>query len=523
MTRNIGDRPARPGIAAASLTLLAVVMGLAATPDRLPAQQPGPASRLLEVNHWAYEYLRRLHSAGYLSRLDLLRQPLTRGEIARQLATVAADSFPEPQASWMRLLRAEFAAERAPTPGPRVGAVLLGGATAANSQRLDALRPKGSGGVWPRGQVGGWVQSGLFVGETRVLGDTYLVHDPDGRRPSLRLGGISDHTYVSLGGNWGRVVLGRFANNWAEAGARGLLISDNSLSFPQIAVQLGWGRLGVQAFTAQLDTLGGTRRYLAGNRLAYAGRHAALAFTEAILYSAAGAGVSLQLLNPFTPLLFEHENPPDENRSENLMLGAQFWAGGGSWDVYGDGLLDDVDIHPDSQFARRAPTRYAVTLGARWRPLGPGVEANFSYQRVSSYAYRTYRPEERYDYLGRGLGENFADYDRLTVSVDVFAPIRGLRVTPVFALLRQGEGDYRNPFPGDSTFRKSPSLFLGVVERTYRFSIRGRYQPTPHLWLAWDAGQNLVRNAGHSTGIKRSKFVALAELGLRFDWERRPR
>lgn len=516
-----GDTPRQPRSRPYPVTrlgLLIVLVSLVCPPGVLPAQQLGPGSRLLEVSHWAYEYLRRLRSAGYLSHLDLLRQPLTRREVRRELAKLGPDSLPEPQASWVRLLRAEFPPESDPPARPRAGALVLGGATAASSQRLDALRPTGSGGVWLRGEFGAWVESGLFAGETRVLGDTYLVHDPDGRVPTLPLGGMSDHTYASLGGDWGRVVLGRFSNNWAEAGTRGLLLSDNPLSYPQVAVQLERGRVAFQAFTAQLDTLGGTMRYLAGNRAVYVGPHASIAFTEAILYSAAGAGVSLQLLNPFSFLLFEHENPPDENRSENLMLGMQFWYGGGSWDVYGDGLLDDIDINPDPQFARRAPTRFGATLGARWRPLGPRVEANVAYQRVSSYAYRTYRLQERYEYFGRGLGENFADYDRLEFALDVFPSVRGLRLTPSFELLRQGEGDLRATFPDDSTFRAGPSLLLGVVERTHRVALRGRYQPMRALWVGWDIGTNFVQHAEHVPGSRSTKFIALGELGVRFDF-----
>jgi len=499
------------------LLLLALAFGGSQVRGAPAWAQAGPVgSRLVAADHWAYEYVRRLHGAGYLTGLDLLRQPMTRREIALRIAVVNPDSLPEPATSWLRLLREEFAAELEPADGARAGLVLAAGATAANTRRLDPFRPLGEGSVWSRAGAGAWVETGAFAAETRVVADAYLKHDPDGRSPYLRMGARTDHTYLSFGGNTGNLFLGRVARNWAPPGLPGLLVSNNPLSYPQVGMDLRFGRAGFQAFTAQLDTLEGTRRFLAANRVAYLAPRLTIAVTEALLY-ATNSGLSLQLLNPFTALLFEHEAPPDENWSQNLMLGLQVWHGGGDWEVYGEGLLDDIDVNPDSGL-RRAPARYAVMLGMKWRPRGPRVETNTEYRRVSAYAYRSYQMTSRYDYLSRGLGDHFADYDRLSVSVDVFPPLRGLRLTPAFDLLRQGEGDYRLAFPADSAFRRSSSLFLGIVERTYRIGLRGRYQPTRHFWLTWDAGHNVIRNAGHVPGASRSKLVVLVTAGARLEF-----
>ena len=500
-----------------------VLIGLAGVPGQVLFAQTRPlGSRLLETDHWADEYLRRLRSQGYLPGLDPLAQPYTRSEVTRGLAALMPDTLPEPAASWVRLLRAEFAGELAPGRSPRVGAVVLGGVRGATSQRLDELRPMSPGGVWPWGEVGGWFASGPLTAETRVLGDTYLRRDPDGRAPGLRVAGLSDHTYLSLAAGPADIVLGRLTRNWAPPGTHGLLLSDNPLGYPQLGLDVRLGRFALQAFNAELDTLAANHRYLAANRVAYVGRTLTVAFMESILYSAGNAGPSWQLLNPFTVLLFEHENPPAEDRAENLMLGAQLWYRAGKFDFYGEGLLDDIDVRPDSGLSR-APTRYGLTLGARWRPFGPVAEASAEYQRGSAYAFRSYRAQDRYDYLSRGLGTNFADYDRLSLAVDLFPPISGLRLTPAAQLLRQGQGDLRTPFPSDATFRNSPAMFLGVVERTYRLALRGRYQPRPQLWVTVDIGQNLVRNAGHVAGASDTKFVALGAMGLRFHFGPRSR
>jgi len=121
------------------------------------------------------------------------------------------------------------------------------------------------------------------------------------------------------------------------------------------------------------------------------------------------------------------------------------------------------------------------------------------------------------------LGENFADYDQWSITADVFPPVAGLTLTPTFVALRQGEGDFRIAMPSDSVFRLSPNLILGVAERTYRIGLRGRYQPMRQLWLSWDIGHNVVRDAAHVPGGRRTDVVALGEVGLRFDFGARRR
>jgi hypothetical protein len=488
---------------------------LSAAPAILSAQAYG--SRLLESGHWAYEYLGLLRSAGYLPTLDLLQQPLTRRAIATALAGVSPDTLPEPQASWVRLLQEEFPTPAAASEGVRGGVLVWGGVRAGNTDRLDPQRPLGNGGAWPRVEVGAWVASGPFVAESRVLGDTYLTHDPDGRHPELLFGGITDHTYASLTWKHGGAILGRFSRNWAPQGMRGLLLSDNPMGYPQLGVQFHAGRFNLEALTAELDTLGGTRRYLAANRVAYVAPRLVAALTEGLLYSASGSGLSLQLLDPFAPYIFESENPPDEARPSNLMLGASLWYGSKTWEVYLEGLLDDIDVHPDSG-RPRAPTRYAMTVQAKWHLLGPWLQAAAAYERVSSYAYRSYHLSDTYEYFGRGLGENFSDYDRASLSLDVLGLVRGLRLTPSVSLLRQGEGDFRILLPPDSIFLGGPALFLGVVQRTYRLALQGRYQPIRQVWFRWDVGHDVLRNADHVTGRNASRFAALGEVGVRFDF-----
>jgi hypothetical protein len=117
------------------------------------------------------------------------------------------------------------------------------------------------------------------------------------------------------------------------------------------------------------------------------------------------------------------------------------------------------------------------------------------------------------------LGANYSDYDRLSLWADLYPPLEGLRLSPTLVLQRQGEGSFRDPNPG-GTYAGQPALFLGVIERTVRPALRGRYQPVRFAWAGWDLGANFVHNSGHVAGTNRSRFEAAGEIGLRLEFPR---
>jgi hypothetical protein len=113
------------------------------------------------------------------------------------------------------------------------------------------------------------------------------------------------------------------------------------------------------------------------------------------------------------------------------------------------------------------------------------------------------------------MGRNFADMDRLTVTVGV--PVAGRWLfTPELTLQRQGEGEINDPFPATpEEAGRLPHLFIGTVERTWRaaVAVSGRQGP---LDLRASAGLHHVANAGHVEGETDNRFVGRlqATLGL---------
>jgi hypothetical protein len=160
------------------------------------------------------------------------------------------------------------------------------------------------------------------------------------------------------------------------------------------------------------------------------------------------------------------------------------------------------------------PNRWAFTVAAHG-PLGARLAWRSLYTQASSLAFRTLDPFENLTDGGVGLGRNFADMDRVTVTVSVPAGTRWL-VTPELTLQRQGEGDINDPFPASPAEAGSiPQLFIGTVERTWRaaIAVSGRQGP---LDLRATAGIHHVVNAGHLEGNTDNRFVGRlqATLGL---------
>lgn len=508
--------------APAALMLLSVT----AAPNAASAQSASyshrsVASRLLPTDHWTNEYIALLRARGLLDNLNPLVRPYTRVSVAEGLASLDPDTLGQPVAEWVRLLEDEFRPELdrlAERSAPAWGATVSAGGRASTSRRLDPLRPLGDEGAWPWYRLGAWGEAGPFVAEARLLGDNYLADapdgsgDPDGLDPGQRRGGRTDHAYVTLEASGLSLLLGRLKRSWSLPGSGGLMVSDAPTPYPQLSLKLSLGSASITALTGELDTVLGQKRYLAAHRIDFASRRFVLSLGESVVYASPTGGLQFRYLNPVEVIFFDADNEPAD-LTVNVMLDAQVWSRVGEWVLAGEALLDDIDLDPKGQ--DRAPTRYAIALLAQWAPRASPLGVSLVYQQVSSFAYRTSRGVDRYTFLERSLGDNYADYDRLTLAAEWHGSIRGLTLRPTVHFQRQGEGGVRTPFPPVyDDFRRSPSLFLGVTETTYRLGLRGRYQPNRFFWVAWDAGQNFVTNARHSPGNDISEFQAVAKVGV---------
>jgi hypothetical protein len=159
------------------------------------------------------------------------------------------------------------------------------------------------------------------------------------------------------------------------------------------------------------------------------------------------------------------------------------------------------------------PTRGAID-GVADIPVGHGMAVRVWSSAVTAFAYRAPSGLPNSIMLrGVGLGQNFADYWETGVSVS-FVPQRLIVLTPEVVFLEQGQGDFRLPTPPLPV--RGPEIFEGVIERTVRLGLTGQASILQRLDLDLDAGLHRIENAGHQTGVSRTRFVGRVALTYRF-------
>jgi len=499
---------------------VACVVVLGTLWPRVAVGQAPPGSRTVPVGEWSYEYIQRLRTRGFLDNLVPIAQPYRRHEVARGLADLDPDTLPRPVADWVRLLQAEFKREIDRIRGGEVlswGIPVTADVRASSSQRTDPLRPMGDADVWGRYTAGAWVEQGVFSSEVRLSYDQQLESDPDGAIDQGRMGQV-DNGYFSLSFSFADVWFGRLKQNWSAIGTRSVFLSDIPTTYPALSFEIRVGRFALRSLTGELETFTDSvgnryKRYLSAHRLEYRTKDFVASLGDGIVF-ASPSGFMLRFLNPLEGAILQVatgiSGEPHETR-DNVMLDAQVWARVGGVELYGQFLGDDIDVHPVGD---AEPFTYAFTAGARIPNLTSWLELGAEYTQVSAWSYRAPGGQDNWSFLDRGLGESFVDFDRLILSADFFAWLPGLEVTPTFAFQRKGEGNFRDPVPPREIHVQSPALFLGTVERSLRFGLRGRYQPNRFLWLAWDVGANVVENQGNVEAASRTDFEGIVAAGL---------
>ena len=177
-------------------------------------------------------------------------------------------------------------------------------------------------------------------------------------------------------------------------------------------------------------------------------------------------------------------------------------------------LIDDFQIDRGTA-SDKEPPAYGLTIGAEGG-LGAAAWTAF-YTRVTNLTYRTPNPAEAVMDRGDGLGRNFSDYDQVTIRGSVIAG-PGLLLSPEATLLRQGQGDFRLPYPAVAAYASTPTFLAGVVERTLRLAL-GANLDRASWGLAANGGVHLEHNAGHVSGASRTRWIGSVAFTYRFHRE----
>ena len=492
---------------------LAVGAQLAGVP--LAAQ----SSPYVPLDDAAYAYVDALAARGWLASLSALERPYTARQIAEALDGDAAKRSGRVVAGLRRALRSSLVRYAAVADAQgELGVAVTAGAqfTGQSSARRELMLADDVSGGYPGVWTQAFASAGPAVGAWRVVGDGRLKPDPEfsGSKKRKITGRVED-AYVA--GQWrlGELFLGRQSRNWGPSSLGGLQLGPYAYSYDQLYGRLGPDALHLATLLARLDDTGVgpdslVQRYLALHRVSGRWRRLEAAIAEAVLYGGVGRGFELAYANPLNVFMLAQYN---EAKAGNISYGLDLAYRTRARGVYAGQLLyDDFQIDGCDPNCLEPPS-YGFSLSADGVPLAGDQRAFASYTRVSNLAYRTPEPLETYDVFHVGIGRGFSDYDETRVGLDL-ALLPQATTRMYAAYRRQGEGDYRRPYPSPEEYASTPELLQGVVMRVGRLGVQGSGRLGPYLTLDADLGVNRVTNEAHVSGRTRTAFEGRLRLVL---------
>ena len=474
------------------LTLLAV------TP--LAAQEASP---YLPLSHWSTPYLDHLIAAGRMADPSPLSRPFKVQDVVRALEAVDSNVVTGAQWAVVRLIRSDLVRHmRGPSARMDVHAAVTGSSHA----RRDPLREAGPG----HGTFSGGAALTLYFGPAVFVShpyfDTRLKWDPDylGKKDRV-IAGRAAEAYVSAQWRFGELFFGSVDRNWGPRITEGLLVSPSPYSYDHLGVRIGTDGIYLEGLVTQLDDVPDTsgvpnHRYFIAHRFTIRPPwNTTISLWEGTIVAGPDRQLEPWFANIFTLGILQQY---DQNSQANNMLGLDVTTRIKRTQLFASVLIDDIQV--DKQTAGdREPPSYGFTVGAQGGISRYGWTA--LYTQVSNLAYRTPNPAEAVMRRNVGLGRNFSDYDQLTLRGSMIAG-PGVLLEPEITLLRQGQGDFRLPYPTVAQFDSTPTLFAGTVTRTLRLALAGRVAHGRWV-LSGDGGVHLIHN-----GPEKTRWVGSVQL-----------
>jgi len=535
-------------------------------------------SRVLSLyDRQSYEYIQQLQDRGHLLELHPTDMPYRYDELHEALEGVTEYEFSGVQAQWIRHLRDRIGlnASEKPVLDLRGGSYLQ----VNNSERDHMYRPSDDiAYLWPMIELAPGIRYQGWVVQAHARFEYYEDRNIDGLDAVNRFWVRNEETYVGYSNEFLEVYGGRVLNHWGVYGQSSGLVSDHSVTYDQVKINVGTKHLQLSSVMGYLDNLksddvfnGDTRwdplsvkRYLFAKRLDWRPReYLMFSYRESLIFSGWDAVPQPKYMLPGYIGFFQADNAP-QNDFINYLTGIAFWGQFGGGRVHGDGfaksraksgaksqsssqniltlhtevIIDDViffrerrGIDERSNFNVFFNAAYALSQ----RPLTLQLNA----EMVSSQSYNTDQAQGRYLYLGRGIATQFNDYVFGEFRTQLFldGKLQGLRVSPYLGGLLQGEQVIDKEFIGSPLTQKDkdpdelepvPDFVLsGVVQETFRAGVEWVYYSPAERgwkkgwWLRGDVGLNVMRNLGNVVGNDRTRPVGMIELGVQFDFSLR--
>lgn len=488
----------------------------------LPAGAKAQASPYVPTDDISYKYVDALLARGLFGGLSVLERPYHAARIraaidsarAREPGRVVSsylDALSQTIAKYELRKASDNGATRAPF---RAKASFDFYGTAETSSLRELMLADWNEEVKP-GVAGYFVMGGgHLAASVRAILDNRLNVDPEfAGRKDRSIAGRTEDAYI--GGQWkyAEAAFGRVGRSWGPAGFSGLQLGNDAYTYDHLYSRFGIEKIHLSTVIARLENYVlspgvESSRYFSTHRLAFNRGRFEGGLSESFLYSGVGRGIEFSLVNPFNVYALSWRN---ERTDGNLSFGGDIAYRSGKAGTYSAQLLvDDIQIDRCDTVCHE-PSAYGLTVSAEGIPLIGDQRAFASYTRVSNLAYRTPNVAERYAVYNVGLGRGWSDYDELRAGLDLaLVPRAPLRVYGAYR--RQGQGDYRLPYPPESLFSDTPETFAGVVWKTARFGLSGAATVGRDFALSADVGFNHSLNRFHNAGLTASKFEGRAKV-----------
>ncbi len=502
-----------------SLAASALVAGLA---TQLAAAANAQDVAYLPLDEPAYATIDALVARGALPRLSSLERPYRAAEVrdaidsalaaeARGIALVAPRRwYSSVRATASRYSPGDGRGGRDGRDGIAASAALTPFVTAQTSGGRELMLADSLDGVHP----GAHLRLGLafrnVAAVSRLRMDRALRDDDEylGKKDRAVVARMED-AYIAARWRYAAVDLGRLARNWGPSAFDGMQIGRYSDSYDHLQLRLGVPALHLTTAVARLDDMlaavgpGDTavaQRYMTVHRLTARWRGLELAAGEQVVYGGPGRGFEPSLANPVGLLDL---NQYSEGLALNVSYGLDAALRTRAFGSFAAQLLvDDVQLDECGANCEEPPS-WGLTATFEGVPAVTGVRLFGAYTRISNLAYRTPTPWERVTFRNLSLGRGRSDYDEVRAGVELAPPLGGpLRMYGAFR--RQGEGDYRLPFPPASANRETPSIFAGTVMRVAR--VGAQWSATGMVEAIADVGWQRTTNDAHDAGRRRSGF-----------------
>ena len=493
-----------------------------------PASASSQASPYLPIDDVAYKYVDALMSRGVLRGLSLMERPYAVGKVREAIERARTSGSSTVVTSYLDALstaihRYELRKD-ADTPGVRAPFRAKASfdfyGTAQTSSLRELMLADWKSDVKP-GIAGYFVMGGgHLAASVRAILDNRLNTDPEfAGRKDRSIAGRTEDAYV--GGQWkyAEAAFGRVGRSWGPIGFSGLQLGNDAYTYDHLYARLGTDRIHLSTVIARLDNYvlspgNESSRYFSTHRLAFKRGSFEGGLSESFLYSGVGRGLEFSLVNPLNVYALSWRN---EKTDGNLSFGGDVaWRSRSIGTYSAQLLIDDIQIDRCDTVCHE-PSSYGFTLTAEGIPAVGDQRFFASYTRVSNLAYHTPTLGERYAIYNVGLGRGWSDYDEARAGVDLaLIPRTPLKLYAAYR--RQGEGDYRLPYPDKADYATTPGIFAGTVWKTMRVGLSGAVLIGRDFELSGDGGINRSVNRFHVIDLKDTNFEGRARVAWRPRW-----